>query len=209
MEKTDDNNTKITNNINETSNKDNTLYMDINPEIPLSEIESLCKYCHENGTTRILLTKIPFFKDVILMSFTCAKCGYRSNEVQTATVLADYGIKYELKIVNKRDLDRRLVKSEYAEIHVPFCGLEIPPKTQKGKLSTIEGFLSTAATELKEAYDSGVYDELETSVKDKIKETIDNINKILDLSALPVELTLIDASGNSFIENPYDDIIFD
>lgn len=184
-------------------NKDNPIYMDINSDIPVSEIESLCMNCHEKGITRLLLTKIPYFKDIILMSFNCNKCGYKSNEIQTAADLADYGIKYELKIVNKRDLNRKLVKSEYAEIHVPFCGLEIPPKTQKGKLSTIEGFLNTAATDLENAYNEGIYDSLESNIKDKIKETISNINKVLDLSALPINLTLIDASGNSFIENPY------
>ena len=33
------------------------------------EMESLCMNCHENGITRLLLTKIPFFKEIVIMSF--------------------------------------------------------------------------------------------------------------------------------------------
>ena len=35
------------------------------------EMESLCPECHENGTTRMMLTKIPFFREVIISSFEC------------------------------------------------------------------------------------------------------------------------------------------
>lgn len=54
----------------------------------VEEIESMCINCEENvrslklektdddqGTTRLLLTKIPFFREVILMSFSCPHCG--------------------------------------------------------------------------------------------------------------------------------------
>ena len=37
----------------------------------VTEIESLCMNCHENGQTVILMTKIPFFKEMIVMSFRC------------------------------------------------------------------------------------------------------------------------------------------
>lgn len=185
------------------SNKQEETYMNINPDIPISEIPSLCMNCHEEGITRLLLTKIPFFKDVILMSFSCEKCGYRSNEVQSATNLADYGIKYELKITNRRDLDRRIVKTEFAEIDIPACGLEIPSKTQKGKLSTIEGFLSCARDDMLAAYNDGVYDTYDESVKKGVKNTIDKLSDVLEEKTLPVTLILTDPSGNSFIENPY------
>jgi hypothetical protein len=41
----------------------------------VEEIESLCINCEQNGTTRLLLTKIPFFREVIIMSFACPHCG--------------------------------------------------------------------------------------------------------------------------------------
>jgi zinc finger protein len=55
----------------------------------VDEIESMCINCEENvctkssqltqGTTRLLLTKIPFFREVILMSFSCPHCGTLSR----------------------------------------------------------------------------------------------------------------------------------
>ena len=42
---------------------DGPIFIDINPDDPeVSVIESMCMYCHKNGKTCILLTKIPFFK---------------------------------------------------------------------------------------------------------------------------------------------------
>ena len=41
------------------------------------------------GTTRMLLTKVPFFRDIILMSFSCPHCNYRNNEVQSATSIEE------------------------------------------------------------------------------------------------------------------------
>jgi len=44
---------------------------DVNVEV----IESLCMECHEQGETRMLLTVIPYFREVIVVSFRCEHCG--------------------------------------------------------------------------------------------------------------------------------------
>lgn len=36
------------------------------------------------GVTRLLLTSIPFFREVIVMSFRCEHCGFQNNEIQSA-----------------------------------------------------------------------------------------------------------------------------
>lgn len=47
----------------------------------LDEIKhSLCMNCGGDGTTRMLTTAIPFFREVILSSFECDTCGWRNNE---------------------------------------------------------------------------------------------------------------------------------
>ena len=71
---------------------------------PVQEIESLCMKCEQQvrslvvhnlemgyirtfcqqGVTRLLLTSIPFFKEVIVMSFRCEHCGFSNNEIQSA-----------------------------------------------------------------------------------------------------------------------------
>ena len=50
------------------------------------------------GTTRLLLTKIPFFKDVILMSFSCPHCGESNNEIRPAGPIQDRGIRIKTNI---------------------------------------------------------------------------------------------------------------
>jgi ZPR1 zinc-finger domain len=59
-------------------------------------IKSLCVQCEEDGLTRLLLTRIPFFRDVILMAFECEHCGFRSSELQSAE-FQEKGCRFELK----------------------------------------------------------------------------------------------------------------
>lgn len=45
--------------------------------------ETLCHVCREMSSTKMCTTTIPYFKELIIMSFTCDKCGARSTEVKT------------------------------------------------------------------------------------------------------------------------------
>lgn len=47
---------------------------------------SMCMVCGGDGTTRMLTTKIPFFREVILSSFECDDCHWRNNEVRICSV---------------------------------------------------------------------------------------------------------------------------
>jgi zinc finger protein len=59
-----------------------TDYCETNEEI--TEIEGLCLECGQNRTTRMLLTEIHFFRQVVIMSFECNHCGYQNNELKPA-----------------------------------------------------------------------------------------------------------------------------
>jgi len=78
------------------------LFVNINPDNPVSEIESFCVNCEKNGITRILLTKIPYFKEIIIMAFDCPHCGYRNSEVQSGQALADHGIRIEVNVTTSK-----------------------------------------------------------------------------------------------------------
>ena len=84
------------------------------------------------GETKILLTKIPHYREVIIMSFKCEHCGYQNNEIQSGSQVQDQGIKFKVKIQTSEDLCRQIVKSDYATLTVPEIELEIPPNSQKG-----------------------------------------------------------------------------
>ena len=61
-------------------------------------VESLCPVCEQNGETRLLLTKIPHFREVIISSFYCEHCGHKNQEVQFSGEYAEKGIRIELAV---------------------------------------------------------------------------------------------------------------
>lgn len=63
-------------------------------EQEISEIESLCLNCGSNGLTRLLLTSIPFYRQVVLMSFECPECHWTNNELQPAQRIEEKGVRF-------------------------------------------------------------------------------------------------------------------
>lgn len=90
------------------------------------------KKLYFQGTTRLLLTRIPFYKDVVVMSFSCDHCGFNNNEIQSGAPIADKGIRYVLKVETQPDLNRQVVKSDFANVKIPEVDFEIPAKSQSG-----------------------------------------------------------------------------
>ena len=52
----------------------------------------------KQGTTRLLLTRIPFFKEIILMSFECPHCGFTNNGIQSAGRIQEKGCTMKLSV---------------------------------------------------------------------------------------------------------------
>jgi len=50
------------------------------------------------GVTRLLLTKIPFFREVIISSFECDACGYSDCGIQSGSRVQDRGVRYKLTV---------------------------------------------------------------------------------------------------------------
>uniref|UniRef100_A0A3B3ZXN6 Zinc finger protein ZPR1 n=1 Tax=Periophthalmus magnuspinnatus TaxID=409849 RepID=A0A3B3ZXN6_9GOBI len=164
-----------------------------------TEIESLCMNCYKNGTTRLLLTRIPFFKEIIVSSFNCDHCHWSNTEIQSAGEIQDQGVCYTMKIKTKQDLNREVVKADSATSRIPELDFEIPPFTQKGSLSTIEGLLDRAVAGLEQ--DQPARRKTDPDVAARIDEFIQKLQKLKDVEE---EFTLVieDPSGNSFVENP-------
>jgi len=187
--------------------KQQPMFVEINAdENGFTEMSSLCMNCREQGTTRLLLTKIPFFKEIILMAFTCDECGFRSNEVQSGGAIQELGCRIEYHISNGedgvKDLDRQVVKSDSATIIIPDLEFEIPPSTQRGTLNTLEGFLTSAISHLKDQQPA------RKSLDPIAAEGIDVfLQKLERLKNREVSFTFIvdDPAGNSFIEKYVED----
>jgi zinc finger protein len=46
--------------------------------------------------------------------------------------MQELGVSFDVSIETERDLNRQVVKSDYATLKVPEIDLEIPPNSQKG-----------------------------------------------------------------------------
>lgn len=164
-----------------------------------TEIESLCMNCYESGSTRLLLTKIPFFREIIISSFTCPHCHWTNTEIQSAGRIQEQGVSYTLKIKCKEDMNREVVKTDSATTRIPELDFEIPAFTQKGSLSTIEGLLDRAVAGLEQ--EQPIRRAAHPEVAEKIDKFIQRLKKLKDVEE-EFTLNIDDPSGNSFIENP-------
>ncbi|XP_030187289.1 zinc finger protein ZPR1 [Lynx canadensis] len=165
-----------------------------------TEIESLCMNCYHNGTTRLLLTKVPFFREIIVSSFSCEHCGWNNTEIHSAGRIQDQGVRYALTVRTQEDMNREVVKTDSATTSIPELDFEIPAFTQKGALTTVEGLISRAISGLEQ--DQPTRRANEEAVAERIDEFIVRL-KELKRVASPFTLIIDDPSGNSFVENPH------
>ncbi|KAM3536240.1 hypothetical protein MY4038_000398 [Beauveria bassiana] len=162
---------------------------------PVEEIESLCMNCHENGVTRILLTSIPYFREVVIMSFSCEQCGFHNNEIQPAGTIQPKGTHYELRLTDLADFGRQVIKSDSAVVKFIELDLEIP--AGRGQLTNIEGLLSTVLDDLEIGQEARK--EQAPEVHTKIAEIITKGRAMLAGESFPFRVYVDDPAGNSFI----------
>lgn len=162
-----------------------------------TEIESLCMQCHQNGQTKLMLTKIPHFKSIIIMSFECPHCGFKNNEIQSGEAIQEKGHLYQLVCKTQRDLDRQVVRNSTASVSFPEWEFAAPP-SKTSTLTTVEGlishFIEDLASDQEERREKvpGVYQAIE-GLLEKLRGALNNQH----------EFTIVvdDPSGNSYMEN--------
>ncbi|TQV98028.1 zinc finger protein zpr1 [Cordyceps javanica] len=162
---------------------------------PVDEIESLCMNCHENGITRILLTSIPYFREVVIMSFSCEQCGFQNNEIQPAGTIQPKGTHYELRLTALSDFSRQVIKADSAVVKFIELDLEIP--AGRGQLTNVEGLLTTVLDDLEIGQEARK--EQAPEVHTKIAEIISKGRAMLAGESFPFRVYVDDPAGNSFI----------
>ncbi len=165
--------------------------------MPMS-IESLCMNCHENGMTRLLFTEIPFFRQVIIMSFRCPHCGVSNNEMQPGSAVQPLGSTYRVTLRGAEGLQRQVVKSDAATFRVEELEFEIPHG--KGVLTTVEGLLMSALDELRDSQEARRAHD--PALADQVEAFVARLALAVAGASLPLTIVLDDPSGNSWVENP-------
>ncbi len=79
--------------------------------------------CEENGVTRLMLTSIPFFREVIIMSFACEQCGFHNSEVQFGGSIQEQGVRYEVEIRTPQVCGRIVCETRSAALS---CSIQHP-----------------------------------------------------------------------------------
>ncbi|KAF2461218.1 zinc finger protein-like protein zpr1 [Lineolata rhizophorae] len=162
----------------------------------VEEIESLCMNCHDDGVTRLLLTRIPFFREIVIMSFSCPKCGFSNTEIQPAGEIQQRGARFALRADKSTDLNRQIVKSDTCTCKIEELDLEIP--AGRGQLTNVEGLLAMVASDLEQKQDERK--EVVPELWAKIEEIIKCLRAMASSESLPFTVTLDDPAGNSWIE---------
>jgi len=180
------------------------MVQDIEPlpaERQVDEIESLCMNCHKDGTTRLLLTRIPFFRDVVIMSFECPECGFKNNEIQSAGEIQQKGVRFTFRVEESADLQRQVVKSDTCVVRIENVDLEIP--AGRGQLTNLEGLVSMVKQDL----ESGQPErrQMDETVALQVQTIIDTLGDMAEGKAMPFTITLDDPTGNSTVEPSPDD----
>lgn len=161
----------------------------------LTEIESLCMSCRQQGVTRLLLVRVPNFGELVVSSFMCSSCGASNRDLMPAASVRDRGVEWQLKVRTRADLDRQLVRSHAASICLPSIELELP--AGRARLTTVEGILLGALDDL-----SPTAHTLEQQGDSRLNEFLQRLRTLLSPETLSDGFSLIlrDPSGNSFIE---------
>lgn len=159
------------------------------------QVESLCMNCHENGTTRLLLLRVPFFRDIILESFECDHCHFKDNSVKSAGQIQEKGTKYTLTVQNEDDLQRQVIRSDVSVFKVESLGIEMPKG--ESQLTTVEGVIQKIHESL--ASEQPLRKEQAPELHDALVPIIDNLQKILNREGFPFTVSLDDLTGNSWI----------
>ncbi|NXS13614.1 ZPR1 protein, partial [Neodrepanis coruscans] len=152
------------------------------------------------GVTRLLLTRIPFFKEIIVSSFSCDSCSWSNAEIQSAGRIQEQGVCYTLAVTSRQDMNREVVKTDCATARIPELDFEIPAFTQKGVLTTIEGIIDRAVTGLEQ--DQPLRRATDQEVAGKIDEFIGKLRQLKEVNS-SFTFIIDDPSGNSFVENPH------
>lgn len=146
----------------------------------------------------MLLTKIPFYKETIIASFSCEHCGYENNEIQPAGEIEPNGCKITLEIKSPKDLNRRVVKSDRTNVKFVELDFEIPAQSQKGEVTTIEGIIDRSINGLEQ--DQPIRRIEHPDVAAQIDAFVDKLRNLKSVDT-PFTIVFEDISGNCRVEN--------
>jgi zinc finger protein len=87
------------------------------------------------------IATIPFFKEIIIMAFSCDFCGYRNTEIKGGGGIAEKATKIVFKVETPDDMNRDIFKSDSCTLEIPEVDFAMAPGTLGSMYTTTEGLL--------------------------------------------------------------------
>ncbi|XP_057511637.1 uncharacterized protein LOC130793793 [Actinidia eriantha] len=166
---------------------------------------STCGACASKCETRMFVTNIPYFQEVIVMASSCDACGYRSSEVKPGGRIPEKGKKITVLVKNIDDLSRDVIKSDTASVKVPELDLELASGTLGGLVTTVEGLITKISENLERVHGFTFGDSLDDCKKSRWQDFRTRLKKLLSVEETWT-LIIDDALANSFVAPATDDI---
>lgn len=133
------------------------------------------------------------------MSFHCDHCGFANNEIQSGAEIAERGSRVELTVHTVADLNRKVVKSDYTSVRIVELDFEIPARSQRGEITTLEGVIDRACAGLEQ--DQPVRRIEHPDDAQQIDAFVEQLRALKTVER-PWSVVLEDISGNCHVENP-------
>jgi len=150
----------------------------------------------------MLLTKIPFFKEIIIMSFSCSHCGHTDTSMQNAGQIQQKGSKHSFTLYHPDDMERKVIKDVHGTFRIEELDIEMPAGV--GQVTNLEGLLSKTLKDLESGQKARKANEPE--VYEKIDTLVQRLIAMMIGRGMPFTVTLDDPSGNSWIEASLQDL---
>lgn len=147
------------------------------------------------GTTKLLLLRVPFFRDVILESFECRHCHFKDNSVKSAGQIQEQGSKYTLDVQDEDDFQRQVIRSDISIFKVETLGIEMPKG--ESQLTTVEGVIQKIHQSL--SGEQPLRKAQAPELHDALVPIIESLEKIMNGEGFPFTVSLDDPTGNSWI----------
>jgi len=161
---------------------------------------TMCPECRCPAETKMKLTDIPHFKEVVIMATVCENCGHKTNEVKSGGGIEDRGKRILLDFREQADLRRDVLKSETCTLEIPELELEVGSGLIAGKFTTIEGLVADVISQLGAHNPFLQGDSAQVERKQKLGLFIGKLELIKECK-MPCTIILDDPCGNSYVQN--------
>ena len=162
------------------------------------KFETNCYACSAPGECRMCIATIPYFKEIIIMAFSCELCGHKSTEIKQGGGISENATKITFKVENPIDLNRDIFKSDTTFFAIPEVGLELQPGTLGSVYTTVEGLLDKIIEHLDSTNPFGKGD---SATNEKFNTFLNSLREMRE-GKEKFTFILDDPLSNCFIYNP-------